>query len=865
MRRHGGFSHNLVTEIQTKGCLPTEAGVLAAWSRVRRSEKPAPIIPGVQLPTTIDRRLLKVAVLSDGALKLPTFKLDEFLGDKDFSNVTVGGRQRFFDWLRTTHRDLKPRTLVTIATYPIWPGADGQHRRLDYYCWPKSRSMRSLLSETMIEPAEEVITFPGLRRSAKGALRLRDRPAEPEMQGWHASRMAKITVALNEGQPAQAHRLLKELETELERLRGEGNWPIPRIAQKHLTFDKAGDLKPVAGLHAATPSVTCCGLLAEDVTAGGFAHLYLALGASARPSGPALLRALRQDPDQALLFRRLEAYRALSRALSDLKDEPIIRVGEELHAPGTLSLPSTTNWWGQWKTSLERQPEIPQHIDLLEKTGVVRQALREELSREFFAWLSGQSKNVQCDHIQQVIRHWGERRHGPSRWIERYPGLACIPTQGPDQSFALLSRDQAVSAKAKVFLPDFPELQEQIIQSGSAVRLVIVGAKGVSGSVIDVMREVGVPSLRQLAGRPSQLQPMGEIGRDPILDGELAKIQSRSIRQALMQRLPHFDVPLNALQREWRKYLFEIAETRISSRLTAIFRILRREYKVEVTGGIDAATGLLYVVRHSDRLLEFYKILAGHIFHSDSNPLFAFGLLQAVRNRQQLPLFEYGPDEEGADDLSPEESSANGLPAHEPPSRGHGIAPHKRSPIVPDPSPLADISDVTKPSGHKGHPPSRRSKSSTEDRRRTVEEEEQKRQLKERHYGYHCQACLGEYDVLTAAPPRSYVYLPAFRQKIIDAHHVEHLQNAGDIGAKNLLILCKYHHEVLGDRLSRNQIFDALSNAQKVIRAFPGDESGTVLARTEGLLATLSLDVEPFSARLFFTQQHAMAWRSEEL
>ena len=70
-------------------------------------------------------------------------------------------------------------------------------------------------------------------------------------------------------------------------------------------------------------------------------------------------------------------------------------------------------------------------------------------------------------------------------------------------------------------------------------------------------------------------------------------------------------------------------------------------------------------------------------------------------------------------------------------------------------------------------------------------------------------------------PPESYIYLPSFRQNMIHAHHVTHLQNEGNIGAKNLLILCKFHHEYIGDKLSNESVKVAVATAPTVLRRFP--------------------------------------------
>ena len=146
--------------------------------------------------------------------------------------------------------------------------------------------------------------------------------------------------------------------------------------------------------------------------------------------------------------------------------------------------------------------------------------------------------------------------------------------------------------------------------------------------------------------------------------------------------------------------------------------------------------------------------------------------------------------------------------------------------------------------------------------RRSVEEEEHIRLLKEDHYALHCQACLVEADVLKIAPPRTYVFSPGYRRRLIHAHHVQQLQNQGALGAGNLLILCSYHHDIWGDHLSRDTVRRALSKAVETVRNFPIDLLGQKLERRRGLLATVMIDIEPYAARLYFTKLHADSWKA---
>jgi hypothetical protein len=89
----------------------------------------------------------------------------------------------------------------------------------------------------------------------------------------------------------------------------------------------------------------------------------------------------------------------------------------------------------------------------------------------------------------------------------------------------------------------------------------------------------------------------------------------------------------------------------------------------------------------------------------------------------------------------------------------------------------------------------------------------------------------------------------------LEAHHVEHLQNYGALGAGNLMILCEYHHDFLGDRLDRQEIVEKLRTAARTTRKF-----GEKKTRIAGKTIDIGLDVPSYKRVLFFTDAHVLAW-----
>lgn len=852
----------LATQLETEASLPTEAGTVAQWQFIRRSAKKVPVIPGIITPDILPTGFAKLGLLREGPFKIRSFDLNEFVSDKDFTNVINAGRQKFFAWLRQFHAELSPKALAKIALYPIWPGADGKFRALNDYCWPAAQHIRAMVHSVYAAPAGEVVSFPGLRKSGNGALCLRTAATMSELQSWYAACRRTSDELWEKGLVNESMLTVQETESSLDALLRTKMYRIEQVAQNHHAFSRSFEYKPIVDLHWTTEAVMRCRLLPSDLANGNFSVLYAQLGVQQKPTGPALLRALVRDPDRSLLFARLEAYRVLPRNLSDLAGEPIITVGGNILAPNTLTLPGPVNWWGKWKTPMEAFPDEPARVALLEQAGVVRSFLREDLSREFFEWLSMQSKGLQKEHLPQVVRHWAERRYGPSKWAQKYPTIPCIPAHGQNGAFDLISCGKAIASHSRLFLPDFPEIQEKILADHASLRLAVISVKGVADSTIDSIRSIGIQSLRGRVGAPVRVSISADIHQDPELENALKIAQSRTVVQQLPKMLPQFDVPTAALRRGWQGRMAAIKGVRVVEELETEYTFWRRSYPVPAHSAVDQSTGLLCIVRQSDRKLAFYAALAQHLFEENSSRLFAYGLLQAVEIRDQHIQFEFGgvAGEEGEHGSHASASEAGNLAA-DPPRKGHGLNEDALTPAVPSPNHLGDISDETRLSGRKqARAHSKRGQSATSDRRNSIEEAEQIDALKDRHYAWHCQACLGEYNVIDVAPPRSYVYLRSERRKLIEAHHVRHLQNQGAIGAKNLVVLCSFHHHYLGDRLSVSAVLEALTIAKTVQRAFPNNVEGTNFETHDGLLAVVRVDVPAGSTPLFFTKEHAAAW-----
>ncbi len=638
-RLHNKLTTDFLKKLREKGVLPTTHRCVAIWSYVRRSAKPPPEVPGVEAPPLLHPSLYNFAILKAGTGKVPVFKVNDHLSDLDFSSVAAEGRLNFFNWLEKGFKELTPKTLTKIASFPIWPANDGSFHALVYFCRPKGAYLRDVMAEIRSPASEMLHAFLSPRNNSKRGLKLRKVPSNEEILEWHTKRMKFAEQAFNAKRLEDLQSIVDETEEILAHLESDGFISSAVIAA-HRSLSSAGALVPIQSLHVPTPRVIQTELLSEDLAAGRHHTLYKHFGSSVVPSKAAVLRAFRSAPTSSSLIPRLEAYKAAGGELGDLSNERIVQVGDQLLAPNTLCFPSTTDWWGDWKIPLEKAPDVPEHVSLLVESGVVRSALREELSLAFFDWIAEQPNSVQRKHRQQIVRHWTDRRFGPLRWIEHWPQKKCIPVHDKDSGFELLNKIQVTALSKRVFLPDFDELARKVLNASSRVRFAIIDAPRVDGSIMEHLKLAGVPSLRAVAGRPVRLMTTSETNSDPTLDHELALVQSTEVLKTLPRRLPHHDVPGSALRHGWRRLASELSGVRTASGLTAVYRILNREYEVAVNSGIDEPTYRICVSGKADRKMGFYAALVGHLFETGCSKLFEYGLMQAVHTNLRGELFE---------------------------------------------------------------------------------------------------------------------------------------------------------------------------------------------------------------------------------
>jgi len=853
-RRSGALPKEIVSDLEQRGKLPIIDGSNHPWREIRRSKSGLPSVPGIQDPKIIHQSLADSAVLSTSSLRLKEFQLDELLHKRNFDPVIPEGRQRFFDWLKANAGIVKKERLAEITEYPIWPGADGKHRKLGEYCRPKERRIAAVLKGVCLEPSRDVIAL-AASTAAKGRLKLRTQPTIGEFKAWYSESMSTVDRHAAANNIAAASDELRRLEDKLDVLLTR-RVLIEDVAQGHRTIAQDGQLRSINTLHAISPLISACALPAEFLCKPRRSDLYRQLGAQEKPSRQALVEALRRDPVLAKLFIRLEQYKRAGHDLAELSAEPIVPTANGVQRACDLAFKAERDMWGAFKIKLEKLTSAPSDHALLVALGVTTSSLKTGQSPEFFQWLSKQTRKVKQDHLPQILRHWRDTAHGPAYWAADAKDIKCIPVYGRDQQMELLTVNEATSLRSLVFLDDFPELKAAAIASGR-VRLAI-DTDGKHASVITEYGGFGVRSLKQHAGLPIAIAFRDEIEVPNQLLTDLRRLQSSAVSSTLKSRLPRYGVPLSDVKNDIKNLVKGISGVRFGKDLVASYAVAGMAFEVATASAVDAVTRTVFVSSETDPSIGFFNALAGYLFRPGSNPQNAWGLMMTVKEQRIGEEFQFleDDDEEDGEDSHSSESRENDDQI----LSAHGTSSQiPLTPRAPRPKPLSPIGKPTYLQSRKGRRKMTRG-SSTDQKRNSLEEQEHIRALKEEHYAWHCQACLGANEVLKAAPPGTYVYSPNYRRRLIEAHHVDHLQNSGRLGASNLLILCNYHHDLLGDELSRDAVVAGLSGAEKGVRKFPTDMLGKVNERREGLLASVAFSKEPFSLTLFFTKEHGVIW-----
>ena len=93
----------------------------------------------------------------------------------------------------------------------------------------------------------------------------------------------------------------------------------------------------------------------------------------------------------------------------------------------------------------------------------------------------------------------------------------------------------------------------------------------------------------------------------------------------------------------------------------------------------------------------------------------------------------------------------------------------------------------------------------------------------------------------------------------MEAHHVDLVSAGGARHAGNLVLLCKFHHNNYGPRLTRSMVTSALQdNSKKKVISYGNSHDDKTKVRGRSIKITISDMSE--EVELFFTDQHTKWW-----
>ena len=806
----------------------------------------APILhPGLR-----DHRLFKKR-----GWKLRSFTLDRYLDAEQIETASLEDRRSFWRWLRNNWKIVKPRTLRRIADLPVWPSDSGGLLPLDALCKPHTFRVASILGDTLHRPSPEIMKVGLVKKTGKGRLAVRRVPTTKEISEFLSARLHGFPRdrSLTSEERGRFH----EFELDLKSLAAASE------LRKSLTelsdtygVALAGDrtLKPPASL-VRSEGLSRLYLLARHIIDRPSKELDGIQGwkPSPRPTSAQIVDTLREDGERLdAHVPRLQEY--IKQAKREdiqpdgLRDTPCIPVEGELYSPGQLALYRSRGFWGDWKIALPLAGINAEVQRLYKDVGVVGGEPTPIDSRHFFEWLALQNPDAIARHIDQILRHIGSK-YGPRAWTDEYPSLPFIPVESGREGFRLVAK-----RGSKAVIPDFPSLEDRIreYQGKWPVALAVVSSPRVERPITSELRELGLRTLRDVAGEAERVVGRGE----PTTRSDFKRsLDSLGKSRELRKRLEGIDLDTREvrMRNNWRERLSHVWEIRSADSISATFKIQRRQWSVPVPYGFDRESRTLWLGSDTDLEEVFLQAVADRIFESPKKFLglvLGGALRQEVRERDpfeqvtesQPPDYDVEEDEPDSQSGRPEGPSAT--------AGGHPVPKSEPTKNIPKPGPI--------PTVHGGKQGGPKTHGTSSPRPQSPNERAQIEDLKEKQYAWHCQACLSVTASEVLAPSLSYVALHQNRREVMQAHHCDHVNAGGARHAGNLILLCQYHHHEIGDAVSRLEVIQSLQQSED--RSLKFSPVGGTPTSVPGRIVTIHPPQRQTPVTLFFTAPHARYW-----
>ena len=813
-------------------------------------------------PELQDHRLLKMR-----AWKPKPFRLNDYLDKTQLETASLAERQTFWTWLRTNWRTVKPhQTLKRIANFPVWPSANGDLLPLNGLCEPQSRRVSSIIGNAIVRPSRELLKSGFVSRTGKGRLAVRNTPSSQEFEAFLTAQIGRFPRErrLTTNERREFHKLEKDLVflassiPLLRKFLGELDEDYP------VALDKNGYLRDPSELVMDAEGLQRLHLLNEHIIDRPNSILDRIDGWEPRsaPSTDQIIDVIRGDGARFdAHVPRLQEYVKQSKRESvrpvGLLDVPCIPVAGKLRSPSEIALRGSRDFWGTWKIRVPVTDINAETQWLYKAVGVVGGTPDFNSSRSFFQWLASQDTNVVARHADQILRHINHTC-GPRAWSDEFPQIPFIIVESDRGRVRLVTKVDATKRRSKVVIPDFEELEEAIRNNPAKrpVEMAIVERPRVTAPVTGRLREFGLRTLSDYVGDPVGAVGEGKTNQLPsnfdfkrILDSLQSGLRGRQLQKRLAKL--DLDTPESTLKSNWRERLAIIQDIRTADLVTAFYRLGRRKFPVSVDGMLDKESGTLWLRLDTDLRTIFFDVIADHIFER-SKKYYGSVLDQAYKMemRERYPL-EYSDEVQPLEDVESDDTASQ-YGRDSSPSATSAVHPMPKpdpSKNIPKPGPIPHGDGVIR-SVKKARPAGSRSQS--------ADENAQIANLKEKQYAWHCQACLTEAEPKTLAPPSSYVEGSENRRRIIEAQHCDHVNAGGARHAGNILLLCHYHHGVLGDAITRTEVTRALDQASNHRLTFNSDDG--VSNSIQGKIVTVQPPQRQIPVSLFFTREHADYW-----
>ena len=822
-------------------------------------------VPGLNLPPILHPDLVALPLFRREKWKRRKFTMAKFLESGVLQDADQETRMRFWRWLRQNAKHVPRAARPKLADLAIWPDENGRLCRITDLCEPRSRSVGAVLADYIRRPHEQVRRSKLVSFRVKARTSIRRTPTESEIEDWLNTRIGRFEIGSKPDAAAagelgrfEADLALLLKDKAVARLLKAAGVTLPALA-------KDGSVQSRAALVLPNQRIDRLALPKRYLLKNRkYAAVLYKL--SPTPSGPTaamLLDAFAEDPENELsLHPRLQHFLDVTDAGGDerlkLSETPILPVNGKLHAPSELVLTGNKgDYWGGWKIAISGTGLSQDDQERYRKAGVTSADPKPETSRAFFEWLSTQDQHTLQQHRPCVLRHI-LHRSGPVRWAEDFPDTPIIPVRNRDSVRLASLREARTERGGRVFLPDAAEIQEEILHRDERISLAVTEAPKVARPISEQLRIFGVRSLRKALAEPESVYGSGNIGPAPDeIRARLDVVRNRRFRETFRQRLDRLEVDAGLVRNDWHNRVSKIEKIYIADEVKARHRFLRRMYVTDVDAGFDRNSGIFWIrTKQIDDFGSVYTAIARQlVFTAEARPVELLALEEAINMdfSQQNISWLGGAETESDSD----EGTADSGPG-EAPSSGH-------SPFVPDagrnfpqPTPVPTTPPRTvyraadKGKGSKPEPDVNNTEPVS------ALEREQIEALKRTHYADHCQICLCERPPQELAPVGSYIEWAEIRRHVIEAHHVDLKAARGARHAGNLIILCKFHHDNFGKRLTRPDITASLRSeaAEKLVR-FGRD------SEVKGRQIELKISDTHEIVRIFFTKEHVDYWLSE--